>query len=49
MSEVTCKQRPLYEHKIEEYLQNCKCCDAYQEDFRKPLQCYKKAIKRISL
>ena len=44
-SEVICKQRPLYEHKIVQYLQNCKCHGVYQDHFRKPLQSYEKTIK----
>ena len=42
MTEVICKQRLLYECKIGEHLQNCKCYDVYQGLFRKPLQSYKK-------
>ena len=45
-SEVFCKQRLLYEHKIMQYLQNCKCYDFYQGHFRKPLQSYEKLHKK---
>ena len=45
-SKVICKQRLLHEHKIGQYLQNWKCYDVYQGHFRKPLQKYKKIVKR---
>ena len=49
MSDIICKQRLLYKQKIGEYLQNRKCYGVYQGHFRKPLQSYKKTIKRITL
>ena len=34
---AVCKQRILYENEIVQYLQNCKCYNAEQDHFRKPL------------
>ena len=50
-SKVICKQRQDWaktnnEHRIGQYLRNCKCYDIYQGCFRKPLQSYKKTITK---
>ena len=47
MPEDTWKQKRFYENEIAQYLQNYKCYDVGQDNFRKPLQNLKTTQKYL--